>query len=124
MPPNTSGAYETLSVGVTRLNVACMLGLAERGTGEPLTLGLQADARIREQRTLAGIDVLLRLAQRGLRGIEIGIGVQRLLDQAIERRGAEQRPPVAGNVALGMKCCASPPRVRIDAVCVASGSGV
>ncbi len=75
-------------------------GLAEGGAGEPLLLGLETEARLREQRALAGVDVLLRLAQRGLRRVEVGIGAQRLLDQAVERRRAEQRPPVAGNVAL------------------------
>ena len=85
---------------MTRLNVSCSLRLAEGRAGQPLAFRLEAGADGREQRALLCPHILLRLAQRGLRGVDIGIGLQRLLDQAVEWLRAKQSPPVAGNVAL------------------------
>ena len=68
-----------------------------------MLLGLEGETGLRKQRPLFGVDILLRLPQSGLRGIEIRIGFQRLPNQLIERPGPEQRPPVAGNVAIGQE---------------------
>jgi hypothetical protein len=41
------------------------------------------------------------LAQRRLGRPQVGIGLQRLGDQVVERLGMEQGPPVAGQVGAG-----------------------
>ncbi len=86
VPPKTSGiAYEMFSDGVTSPNVACRSGAGRScGAGDAFLLRLQSDRCGGEQRTLLRIDVLLRLAQRGLRGVQVRIGMQRLINQAIE----------------------------------------
>ncbi len=83
-----------------------------------------AGAQGREQAALLGEEVLARLTECRLRGIDVGIGLQRLLDQRVELRRVEQRPPFAGNVLLRDKVCAAPPGPAAELVCGASASGV
>ncbi len=73
-------------------------GLAEGGAGETLLLARGVGIELREQAALLGIDVLIGLPQRGLRGHEIWIGLERFVDQRRELVGAEQHPPLAGDV--------------------------
>ena len=49
-----------------------------------------------------------RHAQRRLRGLEIVVVRQRLRDQRIQRRGMEQRPPVAGDVRTRLEMLGRP----------------
>ena len=57
-----------------------------------------ADGDDGEKACLLGMEDLARLAQRGLRGVDVGICLERLPDQGIQLVRLKQRPPVAGNV--------------------------
>jgi hypothetical protein len=50
---------------------------------------------------LFGVDILLRLPKGGLRSVEIRVGLQGLINQTVQRYRVEQRPPIAGDVAVG-----------------------
>ena len=72
--------------------------LALRRQRGELLLALAVGRKRREQRALLGIKVLARLAERCLRGVDVGIGLQGFLDQRVELRRVEERPPFAGDV--------------------------
>ena len=94
-----------------------MTGLAELGTGR-VPLGVELSVALSwKQRPLLGVDVLVGLPQRRLRGSRSGLACNAWSINWFRWLRMEQCPPLAGNIeaAGGTKCCAEPPRV--SAVC-------
>ncbi len=65
---------------------------------------------------------LVRLAQGSLRGREVRISLHRLLDQAVELGGLEDRPPLRRNIHRGDEALRVPPIPGVEAVSPCAGA--
>src|SRR6266568_5235358 len=72
--------------------------ISKRRAGDPLTLRRQACVHARIENRVLGVQVLLGLAERGLRRSERRMAGERRAHEVVELRRAEKGPPLGGDL--------------------------